>query len=209
MIEKVVRPLPKLARFYKEYIIDLETTGLEKEDIIICMGIADLHKLKSTIYFLNDHTKWKQFQQFCKRKAKELLKQGKVWAYNKEFEEKFLEIKGLHELLCMYGRHYRYKLIDACLEIIDRYKLNINKELYNEPISGKDIPLLYLRNFIIFKDEKTKWLIIDHNYNDLVRSYIVRIHIGKIAEEIIEKVLGLELIPKEIDTLAREYLQLY
>jgi len=210
MFNKIVRALPYLStRFHKEYIIDIETTGLsEKEDIIICIGIADLNKLKTTIYFLDDHTKWKQFQEFCRKRAKELLKKGKVWAYNKSFEERFLGVKGIHELLCMYKEYrFRHTLANASDEIIYNYKLKINEEIINnDTISGKDVPLLYLKNWILFRDEKAKQLIINHNYNDLVRSCIVRLHIQKLAERISNQLLNLKVIPLELDRLIREYL---
>jgi len=209
VFEKVVRPLPKLGvRFFKEYVIDIETTGLsEKEDIIVCIGIADLDKLMSTIYFLNDHTKWKQFHRFCRKKVRELVRKGKVWAYNKSFEEQFLGVKGMHELMCMYKEcRFRLTLSSACDEIIHSYKLKVGEgELNYELISGKDVPLLYLKWWVIFRDDEAKRIIIDHNYNDLVRSYIVRIHIGKVAEKISRQLFNLKVIPQELDRIFREY----
>jgi len=210
MFEKVVRSLYVLGvRFYKEFIVDIETTGLsEKEDIIVCMGIADLDKLKTTIYFLDDHTKWRQFQEFCRKRARELLKTGKLWAYNKDFEERFLRVKGIHELLCMYKEYrFRHTLASASDEVIYNYRLKVDEEALDEdPISGKDVPLLYMKKWVIFRDEKAKWLIINHNYNDLVKSYIVRYHLRKVVEEISKQLINLEVIPLEIDRLIREYL---
>jgi len=195
MIDKVIRRLPDLKeRFPHEYIIDIETTGLNKEkDLIICLGIADLDKLVTTIYFLDEPTKWRDFQAFCRKKVIELLKRGKVWAYNCNFEMKFLQVKGIQELLC-YTKGIGFRMTLACAsdDIAWEHKLDIKDE---DPISGSDVPQLYMREWAIKRDENAKRLIINHNYYDLVKEYIVRYHIAQIAKRLQNVLLEMHVIP--------------
>lgn len=196
MFGKIIRPMRPMergvVRFANEYIIDIETTGLDPEnDLIICLGVADLWALKATIYFLDDPSKWREFQGFCRKRVRELLSRGKVWAYNCKFEAKFLQVPirvngyGLKELLC--GEIW-LKLKDAAWHVALRYELKANRCIEDDDIDGKDVPLLYLRDWCIYKDERAKYLIIDHNYRDLVRAYLVRYHIYRLSKKLLEEV---------------------
>jgi len=192
MFEKIIRSLnpvkDNVVRFYKEYIIDIETTGLDpREDIIICLGIADLYDLTATIYFLDKPEAWKEFQRFCRSRVKEMLSKGKVWAYNCRFEADFLGVPvrvdgyGLKDLMC--GTIW-LKLRDAAWFIAGLYGLKVNRCIEDDDVEGKDVPMLYLKDWCIYKDEKAKYLIIDHNYRDLVRAYLVRYHLRELAKKL-------------------------
>ena len=182
--------------FPNDFIIDIETTGLDpNEDIIVCLGIADLWHLSITIYFLEDPSKWQEFHKFCRKKVFELLNSGDVWAYNSLFESKFLKIPrfsttfsstrgiqyGIFDLMCGTGF---YRLKQAAMLINYKYKLNVDELIKDVDIDGKDVPKVYLKDWCVKRDEKAKWRIIDHNHRDLIRGYLVRYHVKKVALKI-------------------------
>jgi len=206
MIEKIVRPLPKVVSeekkmlrttFRREYIVDIETTGLDcDKDIIVCMGIADLYRLQATIYFLKDARRWGDFHRFCRNTVLTLLNRGKVWAYNSEFEESFLQLEGISDLLCLTsGATWRMKLNDAYLDAKIDLKLDIKVD---DKIGGSDIPTLYMKNYNILGDENAKWLIINHNYYDLVREYIIRIYTSHLASALHQVLRKNYIVPKTL-----------
>ena len=188
--DKYTEDFPEI--FTNDFIIDIETTGLDpQEDIIVCLGIADLHHLSTTIYFLEDPTKWKDFYKFCRKTVLNLLNEGKVWAYYSRFESEFLNIPRFttlynfqYGILDLLSGENPYKLKQAAILIDSLYKLNLYDLIKDDDIDGSDVPRVYLKEWCVKRNEKAKWKIINHNHKDLIRSYLVRYHIRKIAYKI-------------------------
>ena len=202
---KVIRKVPKLPRFYYTHyqrkalqffenhcIIDIETTGLnEYRDIIICFGLLDLAKSIATIWFLENPRKHEKFRKYCRSLVISLMQQGKkVWAYNSEFEEDFLNVKGINDLLCYYNNGMFAKMgkMSICYEhivyILKKSEIlpqEIKEQLEqflkefndNDIISGSDVPELYFYDWLIYGNNEAKTKIINHNYCDLVKEALI------------------------------------
>ena len=198
---KVVRKVPKLPYFYNtlehfpnaiffedHYILDIETTGLNNcRDIIICLGLLDLKKSIATIWFLENPRKHEKFYKFCRSVVISLMQQGKkIWAYNSLFEETFLRIKGINDLM-LYWHGGRAKMDYCYQDIVIHLKNskilpeNIKKQLEeflkgfndNDVISGNDVPKLYFYDWLIYGNNEAKMKIINHNYCDLVKEALI------------------------------------
>lgn len=170
------------------YIFDIETTGLdENKDIMICFGILDIQKAIATIYFLDNPRDHEAFKRYCRSIVLSLINNGaKVWSYNAKFEEKFVEIHSLRDLLC-YDDEYRLRMVDAfrlaLRNLLDselsKYFSNDEKELLkqfesiDDPVTGRDIPNLYFYDWLIYGSEDARMKIINHNYCDLVREALI------------------------------------
>jgi len=198
---KVVRKAPKLPYFFHalkryklslffkdHYIIDIETTGLsEHRDIIICFGLLDLDKSIATIYFLENPRKHEKFRKYCRSLVISLMQQGKkIWAYNSEFEESFLNVKGINDLmLYWYGgrgkmNHCYYDIV-TCFKNSDILPVQQKQQLEqflkefndNDEITGSDVPELYFYGWVIYGNNEAKMKIINHNYCDLVKEALI------------------------------------
>jgi len=199
---KVVRKAPKLPYgkhllysytdsklLENHYVFDIETTGLdENRDIMICFGILDIQKAIATIYFLDNPRDYEAFKRYCRTILLSLINNGaKIWSYNAEFEEKFVDIHSLRDLLCYQNSGYRLRMVDAFRLALDnllnselsKYFSDDEKELLkqfesiNDPITGKEVPHLYFYDWVIYGSEDARMKIINHNYCDLVREALI------------------------------------
>jgi len=85
----------------KHLIVDIETSGLDKnEDIVICGGLLDYEKKFAYVYFLPDPQDWKKFRRFLRNTIQWYIGRGyTAWAYNADFERSFLMIKEIRDLM--------------------------------------------------------------------------------------------------------------
>ena len=203
----------------KHIIVDLETTGLEPpEDIIICGGIFDCKKRIIRIYFLPDPKKHENFKRFLRNTILWYKNKGyEIWAYNSEFEEDFLSLRNVIRDLMVYWickpipfeerdefTLRRTKMTTATDEIIldilkDKEIVKRIDEICNGYVSSSLIPRIYLKQWLLKRDDEAVRQIVHHNYVDLIREYFALWFIYKSIRDI-KRLIAKEfyIIPREI-----------
>lgn len=186
-------------------IIDIETTGLcGNRDIIICYGLLDIEKERVVIYFLEEPRKHNEFRKFLRTLTLSLIRRKKVWAYNKVFEEIFLNVDGLMELLCYRDLYWikgrakmDYVYTHVMFELAKMFKdnkefMDILKWIFEEckkditPNCG--IPDVYIYEWVFNNNVAGKMKIIEHNYADLLKEYIILYYMAYKTFNILEEI---------------------
>jgi len=130
-------------------VVDIETTGLDhKRDRMLTLGIYRSDRI--TIYQLLFGKDLREYS--IVKRAIEDLKPLKVYAWYKDFEEKWLGLNGLHEL-----QIYNFEMKDRSIQI---------KGLESE-ITGSNVPLAW-REWREKGDICMVLAIVQRNYFDLL-----------------------------------------
>jgi len=165
----IIKRLPVL---FKYAVIDIETTGLRfKDDEVVAFGLAYRKYLLGCVRM---YANAQEFRELVRDVVMSLLSDGvRVYAWNKDFEESFLDIYGIRELQL---RDFEKK--DESL------RLGIDVI-----VNGKDVPKLWKR-WLEYRDAeallKILWRAMYDAYVEAISLYRKHLHYVNYTKKVIE-----------------------